>query len=185
MAPTRCRTGHMILPLLMSIVPGPATDAGAGKAPPLETVPHVDLTRYMGTWYDIASFPQRFQKGCTGTIATYTLRADGTVEVLNRCARGSLDGKVTVARGRARVVDQTTNAKLKVSFFWPFWGDYWVVDLGKDYEYAVVGHPNRQYLWILSRTPTLAPDVYDGIVERLKRQHYDTSRLVRTLQVAP
>jgi apolipoprotein D and lipocalin family protein len=178
--PTRSRPAPLLLLLLLPL----AADARAEKLPPLRTVPHVDLTRYMGTWYDIASFPQRFQKGCTGTVATYTLRPDGTVEVLNRCARGALDGKVTAAKGRAKVVDRTTNAKLKVSFFWPFWGDYWVIDLGQDYEYAVVGHPNRNYLWILSRTPTMAPEVYEGILERLKQQHYDTTRLVRTLQAA-
>ena len=156
---------RQIAPLLLPLL---AADAGADGLPPLQTVPHVDLTRYMGTWYDVASFPQRFQKGCTGTVATYTLRADGTVEVLNRCARNSLDGKVTVARGRARIVDRKSNARLKVTFFWPFWGDYWIIDLGKDYEYAVVGHPNRNYLWVLSRTPTMAPEVYEGILERLK-----------------
>jgi apolipoprotein D and lipocalin family protein len=156
----------------------------AAAPPPLETVPHVELARYVGTWYEIASYPQRFQKGCTGTTATYTLRNDGTVEVLNRCARDSLNGRVTVARGRARVVDKQSNAKLKVSFFWPFWGDYWIIDLGRDYEYAVVGHPSRKYLWILSRTPVLDDAVYDGILERLRAQGYDTTRLVRTLQAA-
>lgn len=182
--PNRHRTSRLLLPVLLAL--GAVPDAArAEQLPPLRTVPHVDLARYMGTWYDIASFPQRFQKGCTGTTATYTLRPDGTVEVLNRCARESLDGKVTVAKGRAKVVDRASNAKLKVSFFWPFWGDYWVVDLGPDYEYAVVGHPNRNYLWILSRTPTMAPEVYAGILERLKAQRYDVTRLVRTLQAAP
>lgn len=150
----------------------------------LETVPHVNLTRYVGTWYEIASYPQRFQKGCTGTTATYTLRANGTVEVINRCARDSLNGRVTVARGRARVVDRRTNAKLKVSFFWPFWGDYWIIDLGRDYEYAVVGHPSRKYLWILSRSPHMDDASYAVILERLRAQGYDTTRLVRTLQAA-
>ena len=131
--------------LLLILMLGPSSRAAASDAP-LQTVPSVDLARYAGTWYEIASYPQRFQKGCTGTTATYTLRADGGVEVLNRCARDSLNGRVTVARGRARVVDRSTNARLKVSFFWPFWGDYWIIDLGKDYEYAVVGPPSRTYL---------------------------------------
>ena len=148
----------------------------------LRTVQHVDLARYVGTWYDIASFPQRFQRGCTGTSATYTIRSDGGVDVLNRCRDGSLIGKERLARGRARVVDRSTNAKLKVSFFRPFWGDYWIIDLGPDYEYAVVGHPGRDYLWILSRTPTIAPAVYDGILERLREQGYEVERLNRTLQ---
>jgi apolipoprotein D and lipocalin family protein len=167
--------------LVAALTAGPAAGAlAAGR--PLETVPHVDLARYAGTWYEISSYPQRFQKGCTGTTATYTLRADGAVEVLNRCARDSLNGRATLARGRARVVDRSTNARLKVSFFWPFWGDYWIIDLGRDYEYAVVGHPGRKYLWILSRTPFLEPAVYEGILGRLRSQGYDTHRLVRTLQ---
>jgi apolipoprotein D and lipocalin family protein len=169
----------LVLALALACVAAPVL---AAAPPPLRTVPHVDVSRYMGTWYEIASYPMRFQKGCTATTANYTLKPDGTVEVLNRCCRDSLSGKVTVARGRAKVVDKATNAKLKVSFFWPFWGDYWIIDLGKDYEYAVIGHPGRTYLWILSRTPHMAPDVYDGIVERLRRQGYDPARLQRTLQ---
>jgi len=152
------------------------------KLPPLETVAHVDLARYVGTWFEIANFPQSFQKGCTATTATYTVRPDGEIDVVNRCRKGALDGPEDSAHGRARVVDPATNAKLEVSFLRPFWGDYWVTDLGADYEYAVVGHPGRDYLWILSRTPTLAPAVYDGIVERLRGKGYEVERLVKTLQ---
>ncbi len=154
------------------------------RLPPLETVAHVDLSRYLGTWYEIASFPQRFQRGCTATTATYTLRADGDIEVLNRCRNGSIDGKERSALGRARVVDRATNAKLEVSFFRPFWGDYWIIDLSEDHSYAVVGHPGRDYLWILSRDPTMAEATFQGIVARLQGKGYETSRLVRTLQVA-
>ncbi len=154
------------------------------RLPPLRTVAHVDVSRYLGTWYEIASFPQRFQRGCTATTATYTLRADGDIDVLNRCRQGSLDGKEKSALGRARVVDRATNAKLEVSFLRPFWGDYWVIDLSDDYSYAVVGHPGRDYLWILARTPTMAEATYQSIVTRLQAQGYETSRLVRTLQVA-
>ena len=152
------------------------------RLPPLETVAHVDLARYLGTWYEIASFPQSFQRGCTASTATYTPRPDGQIDVLNRCRLNSVDGPEKAARGRARVVDKATNAKLEVSFFRPFWGDYWIVDLGASYEYAVVGHPSRDYLWILSRTPTMEPQVYDGIVARLAAQGYETKRLVRTAQ---
>ena len=150
--------------------------------PELRTVPRVDLQRYLGTWYDIASFPQRFQLGCTGTTATYTMRSDGDIAVLNRCRKGALTGKEESALGRARVVDRTSNAKLKVSFFRPFWGAYWIIDLGASYEYAVVGHPSRDYLWILSRTPTMDGSVYEGILGRLREQSYDVARLNRTLQ---
>jgi apolipoprotein D and lipocalin family protein len=152
--------------------------------PPLETVPRVDLSRYVGTWYEIAAFPQRFQKGCTATTATYTLRPDGEVDVLNRCRLGSVDGEEKSALGRAVVVDRTTNAKLEVSFFRPFWGDYWIVDLAEDYSYAVVGHPGRDYLWILSRTPAMPDETYRAIVARLEAKRYETSRLVRTVQAA-
>ena len=155
------------------------------KLPPLETVPKVELSRYLGTWYEIASFPQSFQKGCTGTTATYSLKDDGELKVLNRCFKERLDGEESVATGRARVVDKETNAKLEVSFFGPFWGDYWIIQLGPDYQYAVVGHPGRDYLWILSRTPVLEQATYDGIVARLGEQHYTLERLEKTLQPAP
>ena len=150
--------------------------------PPLEAVAHVDLSRYLGTWYEMASFPQSFQRGCTATTATYTLRPDGVIDVLNRCRLGSVDGEEKTALGRARVTDRSTNAKLEVSFFRPFWGDYWIIDLAEDYSYAVVGHPGRDYLWILSRTPTMAEPTYQVIVARLRGHGYDTSRLARTLQ---
>ncbi len=150
--------------------------------PPLEAVAKVDIERYLGTWYEIASYPQRYQEGCTGTTATYTLRDDGEIDVLNECRKDSLDGPEDVAEGRARVVDRTTNAKLEVSFFWPFWGDYWIIDLGPDYEYAVVGHPSRDYLWILSRTPTLDDGTYDAILGRLEEKEYPLDRLRKTVQ---
>ena len=154
------------------------------RLPPLQTVAHVDLSRYLGTWYEIANFPQSFQRGCTATTATYTLRADGDIDVLNRCRKDSVDGKEKSALGRARVVDRATNAKLEVSFFRPFWGDYWIIDLSDDYSYAVVGHPGRDYLWILARTPTMDEATYQSIVTRLQAQGYETFRLVRTVQVA-
>jgi len=148
----------------------------------LETVSHVDLNQYMGVWYEIALYPNSFQKGCVGSRATYTLLDDGKVSVLNECYDGSLSGKLRSAKGKAWVVDKETNAKLKVSFFWFFAGDYWIIDLGKDYEYAVIGHPKRKYLWILSRTKEMDGAVYDGILSRLQDKQYDTSKLIRTLQ---
>ena len=152
------------------------------RLPPLETVASVDLSRYVGTWYEIASFPQRFQRGCTATTATYSLRDDGMIDVVNRCRKGSVDGPEDSAVGVARVADRGSNAKLEVSFFRPFWGDYWVVDLGADYDYAVVGHPSRDYLWILSRQPAMDSARYDEIVARLRSKGYETERLIRTVQ---
>lgn len=146
---------------------------------PPEVVGHVDLPRYMGRWYEIARNPTRFQgPDCINATATYSLREDGTVEVVNECARPEgCCGKV--AHGVARVVDPATNAKLKVSFFRPFTGDYWIVDLDADYRYAVVSEPRRRYLWILSREPEMDPETYADIIERLSIRGFDTNRLVQ------
>jgi len=147
--------------------------------PPLRVVPYVDLNRYTGMWYEIARYPNKFQTGCVDSRATYAIRDDGMLSVLNECYEESDKSKLRSAKGKAWVVDTNTNAKLKVSFFWPFFGDYWIIDLGKDYEYAVIGHPERKYLWILSRTRVMDESVYDGILNRLKKQHYDISKLIR------
>lgn len=143
----------------------------AGDPPPV--VGHVDIARYLGTWYEIRKIPNRFQSGCAGnTTATYSLRADGRLNVINRCL--TKDGTWDEADGIARVVDPVSNAKLEVSFVqvfgWNlFWGDYWIVDLAPDYSYVIVGHPERRYGWILSRTPTLAVD----LDPRLRELDYD------------
>ena len=150
--------------------------------PSLQVVSFVNIDRYTGTWYEIARYPHKFQKGCVGSRATYTLRDDGKLSVLNECYEESDKSKLSSVKGKAWIVDKNTNAKLKVSFFWPFSGDYWIIDLGRDYEYAVIGHPKREYLWILSRTQAVDEQVYEGILNRLKEQHYDTSRLIRTRQ---
>jgi apolipoprotein D and lipocalin family protein len=176
----------LVSPLLLCLVATACSTSTTKRLqlPELRTVGSVDLSRYLGSWYEIANFPQSFQRGCTASTATYTPRADGEIDVLNRCRLNSLDGPEKAAHGRARVVDQATHAKLEVSFFRPFWGDYWIIDLGANYEYAVVGHPSRDYLWILSRTPAMAPEIYDGVVGRLAAQGYETKRLVRTAQPA-
>lgn len=176
----RCRRWFRALAgglvLLAGCVPG-----GEGGAP-LQTVTYVDLQRYLGTWYEIASYPHRFQKGCVASRADYTLRDDGILGVTNECRQETLDGSRRSVTGRARVVDPVTNARLKVSFFRPFWGDYWIIDLDPDYRWAVVGHPSRNYLWILSRTPWLDEEIYREVITRLPAQGYDPARLRRTLQ---
>jgi apolipoprotein D and lipocalin family protein len=151
--------------------------------PPLQVVPSVDLKRYVGTWYEIARFPHRFQKGCVASQATYTLRQDGKIDVINQCTKGTQGGELSSVQGNAWVVDTKTNAKLKVRFFWPFTGDYWIIDLGENYEYAVVGHPSRSYLWILSRRPAMEEVLYQRILEKLRSQfQYDVSKLTKTPQ---
>jgi apolipoprotein D and lipocalin family protein len=156
--------------------------AAAGK--PLQTVASVDLQRYLGTWYEIATIPSRFQKGCVGVIATYTARPDGTIGVVNRCRKHTLDGEEKCISGKAWVVDRGTNAKLKVQFFWPFTGSYWIIELDPEYRWAVVGHPGRNYLWILSRTPRMDEALYETLIGEVAAHGYDVSRIVRTLQPA-
>ncbi len=155
--------------------------AGEDQAP-LSTVSAVDLNRYLGKWYEIASYPAWFQRDCTGSTADYTQLPDGRIRVVNRCFKNSLDGPLKASKGKAEVVDAATRAKLKVWFFWPFKGDYWIIDLDPDYQWAVVGVPSRKYLWILSRTPTLDGAVYDGILRRVIEKGYDPTRLNLTIQ---
>ena len=147
----------------------------------LEVVPHVELEKYLGKWYEIAHLPAKFQEGCDETTATYTLSKDGGISVLNQATK---DGKMKQAKGKAKVVDKNSNAKLKVTFFWPFYGDYWIIKLGNNYDYSVVGTPNRKYLWILSRTPQMDDKLYSKLIEYVKSKGFDVSKLIRTLQKA-
>lgn len=155
------------------------------RQPPPDVVAHVDLSRYVGTWYEIARYPNRFQKNCFGSSATYSLRPDGKIAVVNRCRRGGPNGPLSSATGTARVVDPQTNARLKVTFFWPFSGDYWIVDLGERYDYAVVSGPDRKYLWILCRTPTMEPQRYRALLARLRALGFDTGRLIPASAAPP
>lgn len=169
--------------LVSLIVPPPSRHASASEPlPPPPTVESVDLTRYLGKWYEIAAFPQRFQKGCTGSIAEYSQDEDGELKVLNTCNLESLSGPLKVAKGRIKVVDAKSKSKLKVSFFWPFYGDYWIFDLGPNYETAIVGSPDRDYLWFLSRIPQIPAETYLRLHQKAKDLGFDLSRLVKTLQ---
>ncbi|GJM24553.1 MAG: membrane protein [Phycisphaerae bacterium] len=150
--------------------------------PPLETVEKVDVDRYLGRWFEIARYPNQFETDCVGVTADYALMDDGRVSVTNTCVEGDLDGEVRTIEGVARVTDPATNAKLAVSFFFPFEGDYWILELGDDYEYAVVGEPSRTFLWILSRESTLDDSVLEGIESRLPELGYDPNRLEMVLQ---
>ena len=150
---------------------------------PLEVVPFVDVNRYLGTWYEIATIPARFQKNCVAVTATYSLRKDGNISVLNQCRKDSLTGKEKSVKGKAWVVDKKTNAKLKVQFFWPFRGDYWIIELDSNYQYAVVGHPSRKYLWILSRTPKMDDALYQELIQKISQKGYDIGRIKKTLQI--
>ena len=158
------------------------TACQAARAP-LPVVAEIDIERYLGVWYEIASFPQRFQEGCVATTAEYVRGEGDRIRVVNACRDGSFDGEVRRVEGVAWVKDpEDSRAKLKVQFFWPFAGDYWVIDLDPEYRYAVVGHPSREYLWILSRTKTLDAKLYDKILARIASNDYDLNRLSRTPQ---
>ena len=154
----------------------------------LKTVPSVDLKRYSGKWFEIARYPNKFQKQCVGnTTATYTLKEKGEIEVLNQCV--TKDGTVDDAKGKGRVADETSNAKLEVRFapaylsFIPnVWGDYWIIDLGDNYEYAAVGDPKREYFWILSRNPEMDASVYQNILRRAEAKGFNPGKVVKTPQ---
>ena len=152
--------------------------------PPLSQVSIVDLSRYLGLWYEIARIDHSFQKDCVASTADYSLKQDGYIKVVNTCRKKSQDGEITSVEGKAWVVNKDTNAWLKVQFFWPFRGDYVIIDLDeKEYRYAVVGHPTRDYLWILSRTPQMDDGTYGEILSKISKQGYDLDRIKKYPQV--
>lgn len=178
----KCNIRRRLWILWMGLLVAGSVAADEGTIP--ATVSNVDLDRYLGTWYEIARLPNRFQDQCAGDVtAEYARMDDGRIQVINRCREAA--GTMDEARGVARIVDAATNAKLEVSFLslfgWQlFWGDYWILDLGDAYEYSVVGHPDRTYAWILARAPRLSPESRRRIDEVLARAGYDPARLVTT-----
>jgi len=160
-----------------------AAPPAAAESPPLATVASVDLARYAGAWYEIALLPNRFQKQCLAdTQARY--RLDGErVEVLNRCR--TADGRVDDIKGHAKVVEGSGNAKLRVTFFWPFYGDYWVLALDPEYRQVLVGAPNRKYAWVLSRTPQLDDGALEALLDRAAALGFDKTAFKRTPQTQP
>jgi len=157
---------------------GIAALALATKNKPLKTVGHVEMERYLGKWYEIAKFPQSFEKGCTDVTAAYDLRDDGKISVVNSCIK---DGLPKVTEGVASF-DDKENAKLEIQFQWPFSGKYWIIALAPDYSYAVVGHPNRKYLWILNRKPAMDSMTYNHLVLLAASRGFDIRKLVKTVQ---
>jgi apolipoprotein D and lipocalin family protein len=158
---------------------------------PLRVVPEVDLRRYAGTWYEIARLPNKFQRACVSDVtATYALQPDNRIAVTNRCRES--DGDIREARGVARRVEGRPPSVLKVRFapavlsFLPMvWGDYNIIDLGADYDYAVVGTPDRSYLWILARRPEMDPPLYQRVLDGVRAQGFDVSALVATAHGRP
>ena len=158
---------------------------------PVKTISSLDVPRYLGTWYEIAKFPNWFQRKCaSNTKAVYSVRPDGNLKVLNSCK--AADGIVSDAEGTARQIGSKDSPKLEVRFapawlsFLPVvWGDYWVIDLDPQYQVAAVSDPRREYLWVLSRTPQLDKKTYDELLQRLQAQQFDVRKLETTLQTSP
>ncbi len=149
----------------------------------------VALASYLGTWHEYARYEAPFQKGCEGVTATYSERDDGKIAVLNSCRKGGLDGKLSEAKGRAKVVEGSDGAKLKVSFFGPFYGDYWVLDRGEpdaegQYPWSIVGEPSGRYLWMLTREAQPSAELRAALEARVRELGYDWS-LVRITEQAP
>ncbi len=144
------------------------------SGPPPKTADSVDLSRYAGDWYEIESSPNPFQRGCADTRASYQARPDGKIRVVNTCTR---KGRPASIEGVARVVPGSRNTKLRVSFFWPIEGDYWIIAVDPDYRWAAVGHPNRKYQWILARTPKLDAPSLERARASLAAQGYDVGLL--------
>jgi len=144
----------------------------------LTTVESVDLQRYSGTWYEMASYPQIFERGCSNVKATYTPK-DGYIEVFNQSIKNK---KKNTIKGKAFVVEHSGNARLKVQFFWPFKGNYWIIDLAPDYSWAIVSDPKRKTLWILSRSPVMKDTLYASLVAKLVNRGFDKDKIVRMVQ---
>ena len=156
----------------------------ADAAPaPLPTVAAVDMARYAGGWYEIALLPSWFQRSCVAdTKARYRADGDG-IEVLNRCRKA--DGSIETAKGHATLVAGSGNAKLRVSFFWPFKGDYWVLDLDADYQHVLVGTPSRDYAWVLSRTPQMDEATLQRLLDKAASLGFDKAAFKRSPQTQP
>lgn len=156
------------------------SEANSQKVP--SVVSSVDLNRYTGIWYEIARLPFYFERNLKNTTATYTLREDGKITVLNQGVDINNPGKKKSAKGVAWIPDKNIPAKLKVQFFWPFSGDYWILDLDKDYRYALVGDPSMKYLWILCREKKMEESTYNMLVKKAIDNGYDIRPLIKVEQ---
>ncbi len=146
------------------------------------TVKELDLNRYLGTWYEIARFPHSFEKNLVGVTATYSLREDGKIKVLNQGYKNTLDGELSVAEGKAKIPDKSQPGKLKVSFFWIFYGDYHVLELDENYQYVMLGSSSDKYFWILCRTPQMDSATYEMLLEKARKRGYNLDKLYKVPQ---
>jgi len=146
-------------------------------------VKELDIHRYLGTWYEIARYDHRFERGLVGVTATYSMREDGKIKVLNSGYKESMNGEYSEAVGKARIPDpENEPAKLRVSFFWFFYADYYVLELDTDYQWAIVGSRSDKYLWVLSRTPEMDQEVYLECLDKITKRGYNISELIKVEQ---
>lgn len=147
------------------------------------TVKQLNLNRYMGKWYEIARFPHSFEKNLVGVTATYSLRENGKIKVVNEGYKNTLDGRHSIAEGKAKVPNKNDEpGKLKVAFFWNFYADYYVLELDKDYQWAMIGSSSDKYFWILSRTPQMDSKTYEMLLEKARKRGYNLKKLIKVPQ---
>ncbi len=178
------QAGKLLKPLFLAAlmaVAGCAQRPVGNPAVP-EPAKAVDLQKYLGRWYEIARYEAPFQQGCEAVTADYSLRPDGKIKVVNSCRRERLDAPVESAEAQAYVVDSSQNAKLRVSFFWPFYGNYWVLDHGDAYDWSIIGEPSGRYLWLLFRTPRPTEALEQTVKARAANMGYDLGLLRATKQ---
>ena len=174
-----------VLLILLSVIISGLFSGCSGQKQMIDNsvVKELDLQEYLGTWYEIARYDHRFERDLVGVTANYSMRPDGKIKVVNSGYKNTLAGEYSEAIGKAKIPDpENEPAKLKVSFFWIFYGDYYVLELDKDYQWAVIGSSTDKYLWILSRTPQMAPEIYTDLLKRIADRGYDTSALIKVKQ---
>jgi apolipoprotein D and lipocalin family protein len=158
----------------------PLTLASSEPASPLQSVQYVDLGRYVGIWYDIAHYPSKYQERCEDSTTSFSLRNNGEIDVLNSC-RDNQDGTLRHATGHGRVIDMASNARLKISYFWPFRKEYVIIDQGKEYEYSVICTADKKNLWIIARSPSMSNEVFEKISTHLEQQGFHRGNIIKTV----
>jgi apolipoprotein D and lipocalin family protein len=173
---------HKLVTIIYTVILGVLSHtalASSGVSAPLQSVNYVDLSRYVGVWYDIAHYPSRYQEKCQDSVASFSLRNNGEIDVLNSC-RDKQNGTLHHADGHGWVIDTTSNARLKISYFWPFRNEYVIIDQGKEYEYSVICTADKKHLWIIARSPSMSSDVYEKIMTNVEKQGFQRGNLINT-----
>ncbi|MET0173383.1 MAG: lipocalin family protein [Agrobacterium vaccinii] len=166
-----------IITMLGAVLAACSPIGPSGNSSVPQPIKPVEINRYLGQWFELARYENHLERNCEAVTADYSLRKDGMVRVLNTCRDGGINGKHKESEGRAKTVPDSGNAKLKVSFFGPFYGNYWILDRATDYSWSIVGEPSGRYLWILTRAPKPTKKTRNMLVERAKALGYDVDML--------